>query len=132
MYPDDTNYSEHFSRAELQCRCGCDTPPEVAINLQNLAVHLERLRTEVDGPVHINDAYRCPTENTRVGGAPHSQHMQGKAADCDTGALSNSAFAACAARVPAFNSGGIGTYPSQHFVHMDYRGTVARWTESNP
>jgi zinc D-Ala-D-Ala carboxypeptidase len=132
MFPNDTNYSANFTRAELDCRCGCATPAPVAINLQNLAVHLEQLRAAVGGPVHINDAYRCLAENTRVGGAPHSQHLQGKAADCDTGTLSTNEFAARAAQVTAFAGGGIGTYPSQHFVHVDYRGYVARWSETTP
>jgi uncharacterized protein YcbK (DUF882 family) len=104
----------------------------IATNLQNLAVHLEKLRALVGGPLHINDAYRCPPENERVGGAVNSQHMQGKAADIDTGAKSNAAFASLAAQVPAFNIGGIGMYPSQHFVHVDYRGNgPARWDENS-
>lgn len=131
-YPNETNYSEHFSRDELRCRCGCETPPQVDANLGYLAVHLEQLRTIVGAPIRVNDAYRCPEQNARVGGAPKSQHMQGKAADLDTGVLSNANFAARAAQVPAFNNGGIGMYPSQHFVHVDYRGNgPARWDENH-
>lgn len=127
-YPNATHYSEHFSRAELRCHCGCTTPHAVDLNLQNLAVHLEKLRALVGGPLHVNDAYRCPAENDRVGGVKASQHLEGKAADLDQGNHSAAELAALAAKVPAFRDGGIGTYPSQHFVHVDYRGNgPARW-----
>lgn len=126
-YPNETHYSEHFSRAELQCHCGCETPDHIATNLQNLAVHLETFRALVGGPVHVNDAYRCPTENHRVGGVPDSQHLQGKAADLDVGAHTVDQFAVIASKVPAFDKGGIGRYPSQHFLHVDYRNGPSRW-----
>lgn len=132
MFPNETHYSAHFSRKELECHCGCATPAHVATNLQNLAVHLETFRALVGGPVHVNDAYRCPTENARVGGATHSEHMEGKAADLDTGSHTNAQFAVIASKVPAFDKGGIGTYPSQHFLHVDYRGNgPARWDEND-
>lgn len=131
-FPNLTHYSEHFSREELQCHCGCLVPLDVNTNLQNLAVHLEALRSIVGGPLHINDAYRCPAENARVGGAKSSQHMQGKAADIDAGDLTVARLGALAAQVPRFNLGGIGLYPTQHFVHVDYRGDgPARWDESH-
>lgn len=131
-YPNATNYSENFSRKELDCHCGCKTPGAVEINLIQLAKNLELLRVQVGGPVSVNDAYRCPSENARVGGAKASQHMEGKAADLDTGKYNNAQFAALTAKVPAFNKGGIGMYPSQHFVHVDFRGYVARWDENHP
>lgn len=128
-YPNPTAYSEHFSRGELDCHCGCVTPPEVAINLQDLAVHLEELRVLVGGPVHVDDAYRCPSRNLLVGGVKDSQHLQGKAADVAVPlGMTVASLAATAARIPRFNLGGIGMYPSQAFVHMDYRGDgPARW-----
>ena len=131
-YPNATHYSEHFSHKELNCHCGCKTPAAVELNLTNLATNLERLRVLVGGPLSINDAYRCVSENKRVGGVMNSQHLFGKAADIDTGSLSNAAFAALAAKVPLFNLGGIGMYPSQHFVHVDYRSNgPARWDEND-
>lgn len=130
-YPNVTNYSAHFTLKELACRCGCVTPPTVNENLGYLAVHLEQLRTLVGGPLHINDAYRCPTQNVIVGGAKNSQHLQGKAADVNQGFLTVAQLAHLAAEVPAFNLGGIGMYPTQGFVHVDYRQGVARWDETS-
>jgi uncharacterized protein YcbK (DUF882 family) len=38
------------------------------------------------------------------------------------------ALASLAARVPRFKHGGIGTYVSANFVHVDTRPGGARWT----
>lgn len=127
-YPNATHYSPHFSRQELDCRCGCKTPPAVAANLVVLAGHLEELRAHRGGPLIIDDAYRCPTRNKLVGGVPDSQHMLGRAADVAASELSVPQLAALAAQVPAFNQGGIGTYPREVFVHLDFRGHQARWS----
>ena len=131
-YPNDTNYSEHFTRAELDCRCGCTTPPAVATNLQNLAVHLEELRRANGGPLSIDDAYRCPTRNAAVGGIKDSQHLQGKAADVAAAGIGVAQLAKLAEEVPAFLNGGIGTYFDEDFVHVDYRSGQARWTQGKP
>lgn len=131
-YPNTTNYSAHFTLQELACRCGCITPPQVNANLGYLAVHLEELRALVGGPLHIDDAYRCPTRNAAVGGVPDSQHLQGKAADINQGNLTVAQLAHLAADVPKFNLGGIGMYPTEQFVHVDYRGNgPARWDENH-
>jgi len=126
-YPNATNYSENFTRQELNCRCGCPTPPNVATNLGYLAVHLERLRALHGGPLHVDDAYRCPTQNARVGGVAKSQHLQGKAADVSAEGIGVHALAELAEQEPAFHAGGIGVYASEDFVHMDYRIGQARW-----
>lgn len=131
-YPNTTHYSEHFSRKELDCHCGCKTPPTVEKELITLAKHLELLRKEVGTPITVNCAYRCPKQNVAVGGVKDSQHLRGKAADLHQGRLTNAQFASKAAKVPAFNKGGIGMYPSQRFVHVDFRGYVARWDETHP
>lgn len=128
-YPNATNYSEHFTRAELDCHCGCPTPPSVAVNLQNLAVHLERLRAIHGGPLTIDDGYRCPTENARVGGVRNSQHLQGKAADVSAENIGVHKLAEEATQEAAFDAGGIGEYPRENFVHVDYRVGQARWID---
>ena len=42
---------------------------------------LQRFRDLVGGPVLLNSAYRSVAYNTRVGGAPKSQHLRGRAFD---------------------------------------------------
>ncbi|MET0657266.1 MAG: D-Ala-D-Ala carboxypeptidase family metallohydrolase [Steroidobacteraceae bacterium] len=48
---------------------------------------LDPLRQAV-GPVRVNSGYRGPALNQRIGGTGKSQHMEGKAADIQTGAIS--------------------------------------------
>jgi zinc D-Ala-D-Ala carboxypeptidase len=127
-YPTDTHYSPNFTRAELDCHCGCETTPDEAMRLAVLAEHLEQYRHVGAGyPLHINDAKRCPAENARVGGVAHSQHLECRAADVSSDHHAPGQLAMLAAEVPAFEAGGIGTYPT--FAHVDYRPNgPARWT----
>ena len=69
--------SEHFSRREFACKCGCgfDT---VDVRLLEL---LEDIRTHFNAPVRINSGCRCKSHNKKVGGAKKSQHLYGRAAD---------------------------------------------------
>lgn len=54
--------TEHFDRAELACRCGCD---EMRFDPSFLA-ELERLRVAYDRPMVIPSGYRCPEHNAKV------------------------------------------------------------------
>jgi len=123
-YPTATHYSEHFTRRELDCHCGCDAPAAVERELALTAAELEKLRALVGMPLHINSGYRCPTYNKAIGGAPKSQHMQGKAADVSA-RCSPTYVAMAAEKVPAFDNGGICRYAG--FTHVDRRGYRARW-----
>jgi zinc D-Ala-D-Ala carboxypeptidase len=74
--------TEHFTLEEFKCRC-CgqyDLAP-----LQRLAAELELVRPDV-GPMTITSGFRCKVHNANVGGAPHSFHLRGLAADiaCST------------------------------------------------
>lgn len=73
----------------------------------------KRLNTEV--PFRLNSAYRSPAYNQKVGGAPNSNHMYGKATD-----LSHPSFAPREVHAAANSSpliGGLGSYSS--FTHVD-------------
>lgn len=127
-YPNKTHYTEHFSRRELDCHCGCDAPPSVEKNLTALAIELERLRKQLGNvPLHINSGYRCPAYNKKIGGAPQSQHMLGKAADLSGRTVRPLQIRDAASVVPSFRAGGIGLYDT--FCHVDIRPTIARWDE---
>lgn len=129
-FPNKTHYSAHFSRAELDCHCGCKTPPGVAANLALLAISLEALRASVGHALSVNCGYRCAKQNAAVGGAAGSFHMQGKAADIDGGGTHAGvdALADHAQRIPAFRQGGVGRYYEGHglFVHVDYGNRIWR------
>lgn len=82
------NLTAHFSLKEMTFsetakRKGLDnTPgPEVLANLIHTAQGLERIRTLVGKPIHVNSGYRSPKVNAAVGSKPGSQHEKGEAAD---------------------------------------------------
>lgn len=68
--------SEHFQSKEFECRCCHHTKMN-----QRLINKLEQLRSALGKPIIITSGYRCPKHNKNVGGAKHSQHMNGNAAD---------------------------------------------------
>jgi hypothetical protein len=75
--------SEHFDSAEFACRCGGrfkDCKGELAVPA--LVDGLEALRAiAYPRGLVLASAYRCPGRNAVVGGATHSQHQYGAAAD---------------------------------------------------
>lgn len=125
-YPTPSHYSRNFPRRELDCRCGCVTPPGVAANLASLAESLEALRSLVGLPLQATCGYRCPAHNKAVGGVDHSEHTRGLAADVWVRGVTPGKLKALAEKVNAFKKGGIGLY--RGWVHVDIRaGGPARW-----
>ncbi len=69
--------TEHFSRSEFACKCGCgraDVDPR-------LVSRLEALRRALGRPLIITSGVRCESHNAAVGGRPTSAHLKGTAAD---------------------------------------------------
>lgn len=112
--------SEHFTRSEFECRCGCG----FATADVKLVEILEWLRNHFDAPIKINSACRCKIYNKSVGGAPNSKHLEGLAADI-------SVFGVDPEKVQdKFNEKykdkyGLGRY--SNFTHIDSRSKKARW-----
>lgn len=131
-YPNATHYSEHFTRAELNCKgpecAGKQPPAEIQKELAKLAQDLEKLRTRLGTGLGVMSGYRCPVRNKAVGGASQSMHMTGKAADLIVLEGQQDRYVAASNTVPAFNHGGIGVYPHGG-VHVDRRGWFARWSD---
>jgi zinc D-Ala-D-Ala carboxypeptidase len=82
------NLTLHFTLEELTFSStatarGIDNtaPPNVAANLQKLAIGLERVRAVLNAPLHIDSGYRSPELNQIVRGVPTSAHLAGFAAD---------------------------------------------------
>ena len=62
------------------------TTPEIEQNLTALvAAVLDPLRERYGKPINVNSGFRCKELNRLVKGAVNSQHMNGEAADIDTG-----------------------------------------------
>ena len=117
---DDIQLSEHFNSWEFECPCDRCT---VQVIDMDLIEHLEKLRAHFNQPINIDSGYRCPHHNTDVGGALHSQHVRGKAADVKITNVSPSTVWKYVTDTKMFD--GIGRY--QTFNHLDVRGYLARW-----
>lgn len=108
--------SEHFSRAEMACKC-CGELPENGIS-QALLDGLEKLRADIGNePIYISSAYRCRTHNWEIGGVPNSDHMKGKAADIYVKGMNAYRLGLKCQRI--FD--GVGIYTTDDFVHVDMR-----------
>jgi uncharacterized protein YcbK (DUF882 family) len=69
--------TEHFSKNEFECRCGCGL-----MNVKGrLLMTLEAIREAVALPVNIECGSRCQAHNRAVGGVDGSAHISGEAAD---------------------------------------------------
>lgn len=118
----------NFSRHEFACRgmgcCGHSAP--ISMKLVNA---LQELRELVGQPLKIESGFRCLTHNREVDSDDDSQHPLGLAADVRTPpGMSPDQLAVLAERVDEFARGGIGIYPTQHFIHVDVRPDgPARW-----
>lgn len=115
--------SKNFLWKEFQCRCGCGCKN---INARALT-KLQALR-DLTGPLVINCAARCPLHNARVGGAPLSMHRATDLIECtafDISIVGRDKAPLIAAAIDV-GFGGIGANYSS-FVHLDDRGSVARW-----
>jgi uncharacterized protein YcbK (DUF882 family) len=111
-------YSEHFSERELACHhCGVNGV------VQELVDALEALRALLGVPVTVNDAYRCPAHNAAVGGAPHSQHVLGRAADIQV--QGKTARELYGAALQVLEVRGLGVDDHKQYLHLDVRQTVA-------
>jgi uncharacterized protein YcbK (DUF882 family) len=123
--------SDHFSRSEFACSCGCGygtRPGDVSEELLHL---LERMRDELGEPIYITSGCRCIDHNAACGGIVDSAHTRGTAADikCSGGANRRKRLSGANRRklvdtaVMHFASG-IGV--AKTFVHVDVCDVLPR------
>lgn len=132
------NITQHFTLEEFHSHDGKPYPTEwIADRLRPLCEMLEVIRERVGGPLVILSGYRSPEHNTAVGGARHSQHVAGRAADIqapgvDPGRVHELVLELAAERPSRIiQLGGLGRYPT--FTHVDVRHRfagegIARWS----
>ena len=138
--------TDHFSDREFVCHDEARTPYPIAWiadRLTPLCTLLEAIRAELHGqPVRIVSGYRTPAYNAQIGGATHSQHMEGMAADVTVPSYTarevhdlvlamyraGTLTALGVGTQGTATLGGLGNYPT--FTHLDIRpGTrLARWS----
>ena len=121
--------TENFKKSEFYCKCGCDMPEDVLVNITKLASQLQYIRDNVAMPITINSAYRCEAHNKSVGGSENSQHILGKAADIVINGLDpvldTYDYLDDLMLTGEILQGGLGMY--QSFTHYDFRKNKSRW-----
>ena len=112
------NFPPHFTRRELQCRCGCGlcNPRDELLQLA------EDVRAALGNtPMDVTSCCRCEAHNKRVGGSPTSKHLTGRALDFVPRSITpGTAFFMIAsdwARGELDLLGGLGLYDT--FIHID-------------
>ena len=118
--------STNFSRHEFACHgdhC-CDHSAPISTELVSA---LQSLRETIGQSLTVSSGFRCRKHNRAIHGSKDSQHCLGMAADLDVPEnLTSEELAQAAEQIPAFYRGGIGVYAT--WIHVDVRGTRARWT----
>lgn len=112
----NTKLSEHFKAKEFACK---DNSPIAFIDTHIIDL-LEAIRNYYNSPVIINSGYRTYTWNKAVGGAKHSYHMKGMAADIYVKGVSNKDVAKKASELLG-KKGGVICHTN--YVHVDIRTT---------
>jgi len=115
-----TYLSKNFRVREFACNDGSD---KVLISTA-LVELLQKIRDHFGKAVVLSSGYRTVAYNTKVGGSPKSQHIQGTAADIVVAGVDPLTVAEYAEFLMP-ESGGIGVY--QTFTHVDVRAKRARW-----
>lgn len=110
-----------ITAADLLCPCCHTGRPHPAL-IDGLNLMQEILHAELT----IHSGCRCPKHNATVGGVPHSEHLDGDAADVSTPSRSPLELYLAADQYPPFTHGGIGLNPA-HFIHVDRRPHRSRW-----
>lgn len=118
----------NFDREEFECTDGSEMPIDVQLNIAELAVQLEIIRSHFNAPIHINSAYRSLEYNRSIGSNDSSQHVSGRAADITVDGFTPDEVADAIEFLIStglVKEGGLGRYNT--FTHYDIRGTRARW-----
>jgi len=121
----------NFNKSEFECKCGCEMPDDVFLQIQKLANQLQYIRDFIELSINITNAYRCPSHNKEVGGVSNSQHILGKAADLQVNDSNPEAIYKVIDMLAEYGhvlQGGLGLYDT--FVHYDIRKTRTRWDKT--
>lgn len=128
--------TENFYLDEFECRCGCGFGARIEDVDLEMVRGAQMVRSLLGTPLYCvrrtkggnfypaGSGCRCVAHNRRVGGAPGSMHLLGRA--CDLWGQPVRMIAEAARLVPVFRHGGVITYLNRGFVHLDSRGTLGR------
>lgn len=111
----------HFSEHEFMCKCGCGEN-EMKDHLYS---QIDLARKIAGVPFVVTSGYRCEEHNKAVGGAKHSKHVLGQAADIKLPNDPSARFKILSACFKVFERIGI----AKDFVHVDvaHTDTPVQW-----
>lgn len=121
----NVSLSTNFKVSEFACKGGncCST---VLID-DKLVTYLQKIRDHFGKSITITSGYRCPTHNSRVGGATGSRHSKGHAADIVVQGVAPAEVAKYAESIGILGIGLYETAKDGHFVHIDTRDYKSFW-----
>ena len=115
----------NFSKSEFESKDGSPMPLDVLQNIQVLAEQLQVIRNEISKPISITSGYRSPNHNARIGGAKHSFHVRGMAADIQVAGMHPMDVKKVILKLMnegKILKGGLKAYKS--WTHVDTRGEI--------
>ena len=68
----------NFKIEDFFCNCNICDPQKISLKG---VVMLQALRDHIKRPIGVNSAYRCPSQNQKVGGKPNSSHLTAEGFD---------------------------------------------------
>ncbi|WP_036488026.1 D-Ala-D-Ala carboxypeptidase family metallohydrolase [Myxosarcina sp. GI1] len=96
---------------------------DIEASIIRTAKSLDAIRSLLGNrPIHINSWYRPVKVNVAVGGSKYSRHQYGDAVDIRSNYYSPQQIYKV---LHSVHIGGIGRY--YNFIHIDWRGSKARW-----
>jgi uncharacterized protein YcbK (DUF882 family) len=121
----NVSLSANFKVSEFACKgSGCCST--VLID-DKLVLYLQKIRDYFGKSITITSGYRCPTHNSRVGGATGSRHSKGQAADIVVEGVKPAEVAKFAESIGILGIGLYETDKDGHFVHIDTRDYKSFW-----
>lgn len=121
----DIQLAKNFKLSEFVCKDGSGK----VLFSADLINKLQKLRDKLGKPVVITSGYRTPEHNTKVGGSPNSQHLEGNAADIKVNGV-HPLDVAFAAESVGFTGIGVYTNDGNYFTHVDVRATKSYWKDA--
>lgn len=116
----DLQLSDNFQLWEFASRDGC---PIVLVH-PALVCATQLVRCHFGKPIAIHSGYRTESHNRAIGGAKHSQHVKGMAADIAiSGVYPDEVADYCDEEL---GMGGVGRYDT--FTHIDVWKSNRRWS----
>ena len=124
---DTIKLSKNFNSREFRCGLGRGCSCTTTLIDMLLVEFVQQIRDYFGAEVEITSGYRCPSYNSRIGGATGSRHSKGQACDIVVNGVAPRRVAAYAEYIGVKGIGLYETADDGYFVHIDTRTTKSFW-----